>query len=131
MSTSKTGKHGHAKVHLVAIDIFTGKKLEDLCPSTHNMDVPNVLRTEYQFVSFLPPPDTGVFAKYNAIQLYTEDGFLHLVTADGTEKNDVRLPEGEVGAKIQEFEESGTDCIVTIISAMNEELAIAVKEAPK
>merc|ERR1719335_2193880 len=51
ISTSKTGKHGHAKAHIVALDIFTGKKLEDLCPTSHNMEQPIVKNTEYQFLS--------------------------------------------------------------------------------
>ncbi|RPA86025.1 eukaryotic translation initiation factor 5A-2 [Ascobolus immersus RN42] len=112
MSTSKTGKHGHAKVNLTAIDIFTGKKLEDLSPSTHNMEVPNVTRQEYQF-------------------LYEDDGFLYLITADGTEKNDVKLPEGDLGAQIKKYENDGVEAVVTVISAMGEEACISVKEAPK
>ncbi|GAA5842722.1 hypothetical protein JCM3766R1_005763 [Sporobolomyces carnicolor] len=111
MSTSKTGKHGHAKVHLVAIDIFTGKKMEDLSPSTHNMDVPNVARTEYQLVNI-------------------DDGFLNLMTNDGTSKDDVKVPDSEVGQQVEEAFEDGKDILVTILTAMGEEAAIAWKEAP-
>eukprot|EP00438_Fugacium_kawagutii_P006486 Skav231970 [mRNA] locus=scaffold2806:321634:324816:+ [translate_table: standard] len=57
VSTSKTGKHGHAKAHIVAIDIFTGKKMEDLCPTSHNLDVPFVKRTEWQVCA--ADPDSG------------------------------------------------------------------------
>ncbi|KAJ3101667.1 Eukaryotic translation initiation factor 5A [Phlyctochytrium planicorne] len=110
MSTSKTGKHGHAKVHLVGIDIFTGKKLEDLSPSTHNMDVPNVTRTEYQLLDI-------------------DEGFLSLMTSDGGTKDDVKLPDGELGEKIQAEFSDGKDLVVTVVTAMGEEMALAYKNA--
>ncbi|KIH88948.1 translation initiation factor 5A [Sporothrix brasiliensis 5110] len=114
MSTSKTGKHGHAKVHLVAIDIFTGKKLEELCPSTHNMDVPNVKRSEYQLLDI------------------SDDGFLSLMNDDGDTKDDVKLPDGEVGEKITKlFKTEEKDTNVTILTAMGEEAAIDAKEAAR
>jgi len=112
MSTSKTGKHGHAKVHLVAIDIFTGKKLEELCPSTHNMDVPNVSRVEYSLINI-------------------DDGFMSLMLPDGSTKDDVRVPEGELGEKLQGDFDDSKDLMVTIIAAMGEEACISFKEAPK
>jgi len=39
VTTSKTGKHGHAKVHYAGLDIATGEKLEELCPSSQNLEV--------------------------------------------------------------------------------------------
>ena len=114
MSTSKTGKHGHAKVHLVALDIFTGKKYEDLCPSTHNMDVPNVTRREYQLLDI------------------SDDGFLSLMNDDGDTKDDVKVPDGEIGEKINKlFKIDEKDTNVVILTAMGEEAAIEAKEAPK
>lgn len=112
MSTSKTGKHGHAKVHMVGIDIFTGKKLEDISPSTHNMDVPNVSRVEYQLINI-------------------DDGYLNLMLPDGTTKDDVKVPEGELGTKLQSEFEDGKELLVSIIAAMGEEACVSYKEAPK
>ncbi|KAI8089266.1 eukaryotic translation initiation factor 5A [Halteromyces radiatus] len=112
MSTSKTGKHGHAKVHLVGIDIFTGKKYEDLSPSTHNMDVPNVIRNEYSLINI-------------------DDGYLSLMLTDGSTKEDVKLPDTDLGVKMQEEFDAGLDLLVTVVSAMGEEHALTYKEAPK
>jgi len=38
---------------MVGIDIFSGKKCEDICPSTHNMQVPNVTRKELEVFIFV------------------------------------------------------------------------------
>jgi translation initiation factor 5A len=51
ISTSKTGKHGHAKAHITCIDIFTGKKFELNEPTSHNLLSPNVGKDEYDLIS--------------------------------------------------------------------------------
>merc|ERR1719247_812657 len=47
VSVSKTGKHGHAKCKFAANDIFTGNTCEELCPSTHTIDVPFVNKKDW------------------------------------------------------------------------------------
>jgi hypothetical protein len=34
MSTTKTGKHGHAKMKIIGIDVLTGKKYEEMTPKS-------------------------------------------------------------------------------------------------
>jgi len=110
MSTSKTGKHGHAKVHLVALDIFNKRKYEDICPSTHNMDVPNVKRQDYQLSDI------------------DQDGYLSLMDDAGEIREDLQLPEGEEGAKIkQDFEDDTKTVVCTVLKACGEEVVIASK----
>jgi len=111
MSTSKTGKHGHAKVHMVAIDIFTGKKVEDISPSTHNMEVPFVTRNDFQLIDV------------------SNDGFLTLMTADGATKEDLKLPENpELSEQIKSGFEEGKDLTVTVLGALGQEAVVAVKD---
>jgi len=112
VSTSKTGKHGHAKCNFVAIDIFTGKKYEDIVPSTHCTTVPNVSRAEYSLLDI------------------TDDGFLSLMTESGETKDDLKLPEFPDGfaGEIQTKFEQGLSLVVTVLTACGHEQVIAIKE---
>jgi len=112
MSTSKTGKHGHAKVNMVGIDIFTNKKYEDMCPSTHNMDVPSIKRTDYQLLNI------------------SED-FMSLMSDNGDIREDLRCPEGDLGKEILSKFEAGEEFMVSVLAAMGEECAVAIKAMNK
>merc|ERR1711879_295929 len=111
ITTSKTGKHGHAKAHIVALDIFTSKKYEDLCPTSHNVEVPFVKRTEYQCLS--ADPNTGEVS---------------LLTESGETKDDLNLPDftkiGEptdedkkLSKSLVEAVEKGEKTIMAIVQA--------------
>lgn len=117
ISISKTGKHGHAKAHIIGIDIFTGKKYEDLCPTSHNMEVPNVLRVEFQL-----------------LDLDSESGAVSVLTESGDTKDDLNLPTDASGAReelageiITAFED-GKALLMTVMSAMGKEKIVAMKE---
>ncbi|CAI5440651.1 unnamed protein product [Caenorhabditis angaria] len=114
MSTSKTGKHGHAKVHMVALDIFTNKKLEDICPSTHNMDVPVVKRREYLLMAI-------------------DDGYANLMDPETCEeKNDLKMPDNEIGQQIRDaLEKDEGTVLVQVVSACGEEAVLGWKVSTK
>ena len=97
------------------------------------MDVPNVKRDEYQLVRLSPRSDHTYAHRYPCLstQVNIDDGFLNLMTQDGAAKDDVKVPEGDLGKDIQGGFDEGKDLLVTIISAMGEEQAISYKEAPK
>jgi len=114
VSTSKTGKHGHAKCHFVAIDIFTGKKYEDLTPSTHNCDVPNVFRNEYTLIDI------------------NEDGYVSLMEENGGTREDLKLPTGtdeadKLAVQLKADFAEGKEIIVTVLKAMGEEMINSMK----
>jgi translation initiation factor 5A len=60
-----------------------------------------------------------------------DDGFVSLLLPNGETKDDLRLPEGELGEQIKRMLDEGKDVTVGVISAMNEEGIVSVKETPK
>eukprot|EP00188_Purpureofilum_apyrenoidigerum_P004487 Plantae.Rhodophyta-Purpureofilum_apyrenoidigerum.ctg5107.p1 GENE.Plantae.Rhodophyta-Purpureofilum_apyrenoidigerum.ctg5107~~Plantae.Rhodophyta-Purpureofilum_apyrenoidigerum.ctg5107.p1 ORF type:complete len:157 (+),score=40.58 Plantae.Rhodophyta-Purpureofilum_apyrenoidigerum.ctg5107:152-622(+) len=111
-STSKTGKHGHAKANITGIDIFTGKKYEDISPTSHNMLQPIVNRKDYQLVDI------------------DDENFVTVMDFGSSEpRSDLRIePEKEeVHQKLKEEWEEGKDLSVSVLSAMKIEKIIGYK----
>merc|ERR1711981_1490108 len=74
VSVSKTGKHGHAKCKFSAVDIFTGNTCEELCPSTHSIDIPVVTKKDWM------------------IQGLQDETYVLLMDDEGEMREDLQLP---------------------------------------
>lgn len=57
-----------------------------------------------------------------------EDGFVSLLLDDGTTKDDLKLPEGELGTQIKEAFDEGKDLLVSVLKSMGQEAIISQKE---
>mmetsp|Transcript_21735 Transcript_21735/g.39907 ORF Transcript_21735/g.39907 Transcript_21735/m.39907 type:complete len:185 (+) Transcript_21735:82-636(+) len=122
MSTSKPGKHGHAKALFVGIDIFTGKKREWQCQTSHNLDVPFVKKTELQ-----------------VLDVNKVGGEVSLLQEDGTTKDDLNLPSfGLLGSEPSQEDaktskdllaavDGGLSAVAIVLAACGMEKIVGVK----
>ncbi|EYE89914.1 eukaryotic translation initiation factor 5A, partial [Aspergillus ruber CBS 135680] len=110
MSSSRTGKHGQSKTHINGVNIFTGKKFEDIFIQSQTVDVPIVRRNEYKLDG-------------------SHDGYLVLRDIDGNTKTDIAIPEDDTGVTIMNYLDSGDACKITVLEALNEQACIETKDA--
>ena len=116
LTTSKTGKHGHAKASITAIDIFTGKKCEEAAPSSHNVDCPVVVKTEYELVSI------------------DHNGFVTFQTESGEYREDIKLPVDDSFEWVKPLKaayDAGTNILITIVTALGQEHIVSYREDKK
>ena len=114
MTTSKTGKHGHAKANITGTDIFAGTKHMDISPTSHNMEAP--------FVS----------TKTWTLDDVKGDGFVTLSDEEGNVREDLKLPKDEkLSKEIQDAHEERqdgewSDIEVQVTSAMGIDQVMSV-----
>ncbi len=76
---SKSGKHGHAKVRIVCVGLFTGSKKSISSPSGHLQDIPEILKGSAQ-INFIEETSINIMNldTYESIDVEwpTEDGLV-------------------------------------------------------
>lgn len=70
-------------------------RYEDICPSTHNMDVPHVKREDYQLTDI-------------------DEDFLVLMSDGGDLREDLKIPEGDLGTQLKKEYDEGKELLVSI-----------------
>tara|TARA_Y100000389_G_C17441214_1_gene508659 strand:- start:1201 stop:1674 length:474 start_codon:yes stop_codon:yes gene_type:complete len=112
VSTSKTGKHGHSKAHFVATDIFTGKKLEDIVPSSHGTTVPNVFKSDYSLLDI------------------SDEDYLTLMDDSGETREDLKMPTypEELQKSIRDGFDAGDQLTLSVVKAMGEEHVMSCRK---
>jgi len=86
-----------------------------LCPSTHNMEVPNVSRTEYQLLNV------------------EEEGNVSVLLENGDTKDDLNLPsetadDTKLVEDLKAAFDDGKNVLVTVLMSMGKEKIVAYKE---
>ena len=110
INTAKVGKHGSSKSKITGIDIFSGNKYEEIHPTGHNIDIPNIARVEFTLV------DIG------------DDGFVSLMDDAGNSREDLKLENNDECNKIRDMFGNDLTVAVTVLKAMGTEKIIAGKE---
>jgi translation initiation factor 5A len=99
---------------MVGTDIFTGKKVQDICPASHNMTKPVVSTKTYTVLDV------------------TDDDFCSLMDADGNTREDIPCPnmdspDPKLGEQIREGLEAEKEVAAVVTSAMGQDAITNVK----
>ena len=110
MSVAKVGKHGSAKAKITGIEVFNGNKYEEIHPTSHNIDVPVIVREDWTLVDI------------------SRDKYASLMNDAGETKEDLKIPDDEIGEKMQNLLDSGATVSATVLKAMGREKIVDCKE---
>jgi translation initiation factor 5A len=112
LAKSKPGKHGSAKIKVIGVCLWNGKKYDDIWGSSDNVSVPMVSKMDYSLVDI------------------TEDGFITVQGPQGDTRQDLKLDE-EFGPRIREMfgecRDGDQEVIITITTTLGIDQISGVK----